>query len=79
MLVGLKRFEDSSGTDNITFEIQGTAEELRRVYNKEYVEIEIENPKNDERYNPETEEDYEVFLNDCLNSIDDMEVDEDEL
>jgi len=77
MLVGAKEVKDPiSGSSYITFDIQGTPEELERVYRKESVEIEIEEDDNDDFYEPSAEDDYKAFIDECAAEIDDLDADD---
>lgn len=78
MLVGAKEVKDPiSGSSYITFDIQGTPEELERVYRKESVEVEIEDDDDTEDfYEPSVEDDYKAFIDECAAEIDDLDADD---
>ena len=76
MLVGAKEVKDTNGNSYITFDIQGTPEELERVYRKEPVEIEIEDDDTDDFYEPSAEEDYKAFVDECAAEIDDLDAED---
>lgn len=76
MLVGVKELKNKDGSSYLTCDIQGSTEELRRLYNKEEIEIEIDDEQMDSIYDPENEMEYQHFLE---KDIDDMDVNLDEL
>ena len=80
MLVGVQSVKDPiSGSEYLTVKYEGTQEELNRLYNKESIEIEVDNGQDNDTedfYEPSAEEDYKAFVDECAAEIDDLDADD---
>lgn len=77
MLIGCQEVQDNNGNSYITFSLEGTDEEIKRFYNKDEIEIEIEEPgEQQDFYDPENEEQYKEFL---LSEVDNIDIDWDDV
>ena len=70
MLIGCQEVKDSNGNSYVTFSVEGTDEEIKRFYNKEEVEMNINKEEENDFYAPENEEDYKNFLEAAIDDID---------